>query len=167
MRQMYGIKSSQKISTRFVTGMSWRPSRLPISARVARCGSVNGTRAGKCERKILFFRNQVFILKEKLAVHHAGDVRQEAGHLRIFHGNAPSYWAFLFSVFQFFDSTGNESSRHGVQGSGEGCQRPRQAAKLSYDILSLTAAEIADLGNAPAVAIAPYLLETKQTSVPS
>jgi hypothetical protein len=36
---------------------------------------------------------------------------------------------------------------------------------MSYDILSLTAGEIADLGNAPAVAIAPYLLETKQTNL--
>jgi hypothetical protein len=36
---------------------------------------------------------------------------------------------------------------------------------MSYNVLSLTAAEIADLGNAPAVAIAPYLLETKQTSL--
>ena len=34
---------------------------------------------------------------------------------------------------------------------------------MSYQILSLTAAEIADLGNAPAIAIAPYLLETRQT----
>ncbi len=36
---------------------------------------------------------------------------------------------------------------------------------MSYNVLSLTAAEIADLGNAPAVAITPYLLETKQTSL--
>jgi hypothetical protein len=36
---------------------------------------------------------------------------------------------------------------------------------MSYDVLSLTAAELADLGNAPALAIPPYLLETKQTSL--
>ena len=36
---------------------------------------------------------------------------------------------------------------------------------MSYDVLSLTAAEIDNLGNAPAIAIAPYLLETKQTSL--
>jgi len=36
---------------------------------------------------------------------------------------------------------------------------------MSYDVLSLTAGELADLGNAPAVAIPPYLLETKQTSL--
>ena len=36
---------------------------------------------------------------------------------------------------------------------------------MSYHVLSLTTAEIADLGNAPAVAIAPYLLETNQTSL--
>ena len=35
-------------------------------------------------------------------------------------------------------------------------------AEMGYQILSLTATEIADLGNAPAIAIAPYLLETKQ-----
>ncbi len=35
---------------------------------------------------------------------------------------------------------------------------------MSYDVLSLTAGELADLGNAP-VAIPPYLLETKQTSL--
>jgi len=34
---------------------------------------------------------------------------------------------------------------------------------MSYHVLSLTAAEVADLGNAPAVAITPYLLETEQT----
>jgi len=34
---------------------------------------------------------------------------------------------------------------------------------MSYHILSLTAAEVGDLGNAPAVAITPYLLETEQT----
>jgi hypothetical protein len=36
---------------------------------------------------------------------------------------------------------------------------------MSYCILSLTAAEIADLSNAPAVIIAPYLLQTKQTGL--
>ena len=36
---------------------------------------------------------------------------------------------------------------------------------MSYYILSLTAAEIADIGNAPAVTIAPYLLETNQTGL--
>jgi hypothetical protein len=36
---------------------------------------------------------------------------------------------------------------------------------MSYDILSLTAADVADLGNAPAVVIPAYLLETKQTSL--
>jgi hypothetical protein len=36
---------------------------------------------------------------------------------------------------------------------------------MSYDIISLSAGEIADLSNAPAVAIPPYLLETKQTSL--
>jgi hypothetical protein len=34
---------------------------------------------------------------------------------------------------------------------------------MSYDVLSQTAAEVADLGNAPAVAIVPYLLKTGQT----
>jgi hypothetical protein len=34
---------------------------------------------------------------------------------------------------------------------------------MSYDVLSQTAAEVADLGNAPAVAIGPYLLKTEQT----
>ncbi len=33
---------------------------------------------------------------------------------------------------------------------------------MSYDVLSQTAIEIADLENAPAVAIGPYLLKTKQ-----
>ena len=36
---------------------------------------------------------------------------------------------------------------------------------MSYYLLSLTAAEIADIGNAPAVTIAPYLLETNQTGL--
>ena len=36
---------------------------------------------------------------------------------------------------------------------------------MSYDVLSLTTGELADLGNAPAVVIPPYLLETKQTSL--
>ena len=36
---------------------------------------------------------------------------------------------------------------------------------MSYYILSLTASEIADIGNAPAVTIAPYLLETNQTGL--
>ena len=36
---------------------------------------------------------------------------------------------------------------------------------MSYDVLSLTAGELADLGNAPAVVIPRYLLETKQTSL--
>ena len=36
---------------------------------------------------------------------------------------------------------------------------------MSYHILSLTAAEVADLGNAPAVTMAPYLLETKQSGL--
>jgi hypothetical protein len=34
---------------------------------------------------------------------------------------------------------------------------------MSYDAVSQTAAEVADLGNAPAVAIGPYLLKTEQT----
>jgi hypothetical protein len=34
---------------------------------------------------------------------------------------------------------------------------------MSYDVLSQTAAEIADLANAPAVAIGPYLLKTERT----
>jgi hypothetical protein len=34
---------------------------------------------------------------------------------------------------------------------------------MSYHVLSQTAAEVADLGNAPAVAIGPYLLKTEQT----
>jgi hypothetical protein len=34
---------------------------------------------------------------------------------------------------------------------------------MSYCVLSQTAAEVADLGNAPAVAIGPYLLRTDQT----
>jgi hypothetical protein len=34
---------------------------------------------------------------------------------------------------------------------------------MSYDVLSQTAAEVADLGNAPAIAIGPYLLSTEQT----
>jgi len=34
---------------------------------------------------------------------------------------------------------------------------------VSYDVLSQTAAEVADLENAPAVAIGPYLLKTEQT----
>jgi hypothetical protein len=34
---------------------------------------------------------------------------------------------------------------------------------MSYDVLSQTAAEVADLGNAPAVTIGPYLLKTEQT----
>jgi hypothetical protein len=34
---------------------------------------------------------------------------------------------------------------------------------MSYYVLSQTAAEVADLGNAPAVAIGPYLLKTRQT----
>lgn len=34
---------------------------------------------------------------------------------------------------------------------------------MSYDVLSQTAAEVTDLGNAPAVAIGPYLLKTEQT----
>ena len=34
---------------------------------------------------------------------------------------------------------------------------------MSYDVLSQTAAEVADLENAPAVAIGPYLLKTEQT----
>jgi len=36
---------------------------------------------------------------------------------------------------------------------------------MSYYIVSLTAAEIADIGNAPAVTIAPYLLGTNQTGL--
>ena len=36
---------------------------------------------------------------------------------------------------------------------------------MSYYVLSLTAAEIADIGNAPAVTIAPYLRETSQTGL--
>ena len=34
---------------------------------------------------------------------------------------------------------------------------------MSYDILSQTVAEVADLWNAPAIAIGPYLLKTGQT----
>ena len=34
---------------------------------------------------------------------------------------------------------------------------------MSYHVLSQTAVEIADLGNAPALAIGPYLLKTQQT----
>ena len=34
---------------------------------------------------------------------------------------------------------------------------------MSYNILSQTAVEVADLGNAPALAIGPYLLKTEQT----
>ncbi|MFZ0591628.1 MAG: hypothetical protein WAM39_14275 [Bryobacteraceae bacterium] len=34
---------------------------------------------------------------------------------------------------------------------------------MIYGVLSQTAAEVADLGNAPAVAIGPYLLKTEQT----
>jgi hypothetical protein len=34
---------------------------------------------------------------------------------------------------------------------------------MSYHVLSQTAAEVADLGNAPALAIGPYLLKTEQT----
>ncbi len=34
---------------------------------------------------------------------------------------------------------------------------------MSYDVLSQTAAEVSDLGNAPAVAIGPYLVKTEQT----
>ncbi len=34
---------------------------------------------------------------------------------------------------------------------------------MSYNVLAQTAAEVADLGNAPAVAIGPYLLKTGQT----
>jgi hypothetical protein len=34
---------------------------------------------------------------------------------------------------------------------------------MSYHVLSQTAAEVADLENAPAVAIGPYLLKTQQT----
>ena len=34
---------------------------------------------------------------------------------------------------------------------------------MSYVLLSQTAAEVADFGNAPAVAIGPYLLKTGQT----
>jgi hypothetical protein len=34
---------------------------------------------------------------------------------------------------------------------------------MSYEVLSQTAAEVADLGNAPAIAIGPYLLSTEQT----
>jgi hypothetical protein len=33
---------------------------------------------------------------------------------------------------------------------------------MSYSVLSQTAAEVADLGNAPALAIGPYLLKTQQ-----
>jgi hypothetical protein len=33
---------------------------------------------------------------------------------------------------------------------------------MSYDVLSQTATEVADLGNAPAVAIGPYLIQTEQ-----
>ena len=34
---------------------------------------------------------------------------------------------------------------------------------MSYHVLSQTAAEVADLGNAPALAVGPYLLKTEQT----
>ncbi len=34
---------------------------------------------------------------------------------------------------------------------------------MSYDVLFQTVAEVADLSNAPAIAIGPYLLKTKQT----
>jgi hypothetical protein len=34
---------------------------------------------------------------------------------------------------------------------------------MSYFVLFQTAAEVADLGNAPAVAIGPYLVKTEQT----
>ena len=34
---------------------------------------------------------------------------------------------------------------------------------MSYDVLSQTAAEVAELGTAPAVAIGPYMLKTGQT----
>jgi hypothetical protein len=34
---------------------------------------------------------------------------------------------------------------------------------MSYEVLSQTAAEVADLGNAPALAFGPYLLKTEQT----
>jgi hypothetical protein len=34
---------------------------------------------------------------------------------------------------------------------------------MSYHVLSQTASDVADLGNAPAVAIGPYVLKTEQT----
>jgi hypothetical protein len=34
---------------------------------------------------------------------------------------------------------------------------------MSYDVLFQTVAEVADLNNAPAIAIGPYLLKTKQS----
>ena len=37
------------------------------------------------------------------------------------------------------------------------------SGQMNYQILSLTATEITDLGNAPAIAIGPYLVETEQT----
>ena len=61
-----------------------------ISAKVDRCGSVSRSRAGRCARESCFPQLDIASGAEVL-VDHAGDVSQQARHMRILHRNAPSY----------------------------------------------------------------------------
>src|ERR1700739_1213627 len=54
MSLRYQAKMVSGLATEATCSSVRRPIRLAISVRVARCALVKGTRAGKCERRILF-----------------------------------------------------------------------------------------------------------------
>jgi hypothetical protein len=73
------------LATHATWARAFRPSRLPISAKVDFSGSDKRNRAGKCARKTRFSANQILVLQEQFLVYKAGHVRQQAYLLGFFH----------------------------------------------------------------------------------
>src|SRR3954453_24185651 len=79
-------------------------------------------------------RDQVFILHQKLLVHHSGDIRQQPRYLRFLHRNALSYSWCVFNRFGLFDHTATWQALNVSQD-------PLFDARTDFPIMSLNRAK--------------------------